>query len=195
MKKIEFTNLQMAIVHAKQFGGWIFYNEKENISIWYDAAIYTMTMILNDSPGSGTVGMWSHFENKEVTEIENNQSINVLDKKVMKKVNELVSYCQVAEFTYTQNEIIERYNQMTGINGEEAALNSLDATLKQMKKKAKERENVMWNKVKSEILKKNGSVPTSIRDLKSMIKNNKINFQGIESQNWLETQLGIKIGA
>jgi hypothetical protein len=50
MKKIEFSTLQNTIDHAKQFGGWIFHNEKENISIWYDAAVYTMTMILMDSP-------------------------------------------------------------------------------------------------------------------------------------------------
>lgn len=188
MKKIEFTTLQMAVDHAKQFGGWIFHNENENISIWYDASIYTMTMILNDSPGSGTVGMWSQFEKIDDTQITNN-----LDKKVMKKVDELVQYCKVAEFTYTQEDIIEKFTTIVESNEEEAALNSLDATLKQMKKKAKERENVIWNKVKTEIFNKNGSVPTAIRDLKSMIKNNEININGIESQNWVEKQIEIKV--
>lgn len=196
MKKIEFSTLQMTINHAKQFGGWIFHNEKENISIWYDAVVYTMTMILKDSPTSGTIGMWSHFENKtveneEVAEIEETQTVKVLDKKVMKKVNELVSYCKSVEFTYTQEEIIERYNQMFESNGEEAALNALEATLKNMKKKAKDKENQMWAKVKSELFKKNGFTPSAVRDLKSMIKNKEININGIESQNWVEKQLGI----
>lgn len=62
MKKIEFINLEMAVDHGRMFGGWIFHNEKENISIWYDAAIYTMTMILNDTPTSGSIKPWRHFE-------------------------------------------------------------------------------------------------------------------------------------
>jgi hypothetical protein len=142
--------------------------------------------------------MWSHFEekeieviNEEVVETEEIKTVNNLDKKVMKKVNELVAYCEAVEFTYTQEEIIERFNTMLESNGEEAALNALDATLKNMKKKAKDKENEMWSRVKSELFKKNGSTPASIRDLKSMIKNNEININGIESQNWVEKQIGI----
>lgn len=61
MKKIEFINLEMAVNHAKKYGGWIFHNADENIAIWYDAFIYTMTDVLIDSPCTGMIAVWSEF--------------------------------------------------------------------------------------------------------------------------------------
>ncbi|WP_080845591.1 hypothetical protein [Cytobacillus gottheilii] len=68
MKKIEFTHLQLAVNHGEQFGGWIFHNEQENITIWYDAADYTLTSILHDSPTSGSIKPWRHYQ--EVLQIK-----------------------------------------------------------------------------------------------------------------------------
>lgn len=62
MKKIEFITLLMAVAHAKNYGGWIFHNEKENVSVWYDATHYTLSKILTDSKGSGQIRTWSYFE-------------------------------------------------------------------------------------------------------------------------------------
>ncbi len=60
MKKIEFVNLQEALIYAEYYGGWIFHGD--NFTIWYNAEFYNMSKIIKDAPESGKVGTRSYFK-------------------------------------------------------------------------------------------------------------------------------------
>ena len=71
---------------------------------------------------------------------------------------------------------------MIELYGEEKAFRALENTYNTMKKEVKEKEKSFWNSIRYEILKRNGSVPCSNRDLKSMIKNKEIDIAGLTQE-------------
>lgn len=62
MISCEFETVALAVDHAKQFGGWLFYRRADGHTFWYDAAKVTMTQILQQSDGTGLVGTWPETE-------------------------------------------------------------------------------------------------------------------------------------
>ncbi len=64
MLKIQFATLAEALDHAKRLGGWLFQSKDNNTIIWYNAAHYTMSMILKDTPESGYIATWKEIEER-----------------------------------------------------------------------------------------------------------------------------------
>jgi hypothetical protein len=55
IEKIHFSTLDEAIEYAKDNGGWIFSDDNRTIGIWYNPAVYGMSQILRDAPGTGRI--------------------------------------------------------------------------------------------------------------------------------------------
>lgn len=184
MKKIEFSSLKETVEYAKKWGGWIFHNKENNISIWYDASVYTMTAILKDSPTNGRIDTWSYFEDVLKEEEKTN-------KQIEKKMNELVLLAISLDFDITLGDTKEKFNNILNSRGKEEAEKALNETIKTFKFKAKENNKKKWNNVKNELFQKQGNAPTSIRVLKSMIKNGEIDVNIFDDKEWIIKELNI----
>jgi hypothetical protein len=184
MKKIEFASLKETVEYAKKWGGWIFHSKENNISIWYDAAVYTISVILKDSPTDGRIDTWTYFENV----LKEEEKIN---KQLENKFNELVSLAISLDYDINLNDTKEKFNNILNSRGKEEAEKALNETIKTFKSKVKESNKKKWNDIKNELFQKKGCAPTSIRVLKSMIKNGEIDVNLFNNKEWIIKELNI----
>jgi aspartyl-tRNA synthetase len=115
-------------------------------------------------------------------------------KKYNKLIDQIVKTAITAELKgITEQEVINRYNEVLESYGIEKADSALQHTLKQFKERAKEKEKIFWNSVKNETFNKLHYCPCAIRDLKSMIKSGEIDITGFTKEQEIKERLTITI--
>jgi len=65
MLRILFKTLDLAVAHARAYGGWVA-DCGDGTSHWFDASVYTMTRIMLDltreGRGDAVIGPWPMFD-------------------------------------------------------------------------------------------------------------------------------------
>jgi FtsZ-binding cell division protein ZapB len=114
-----------------------------------------------------------------------------MNKTIEKTLLEIIKFARIASININIEDLKEKYNNILECHGEEKAIEAVKNTLKQTKEKAKESEKTFWRTVKNEVFSKYKNCPCSIRDLKEMIKTNKIDITGFENENKIKELLSI----
>lgn len=103
-----------------------------------------------------------------------------MNSKTMKQVQKIAEYSKIAHrIPKTEEDIIERYNEVLMKSGQDQADKAIINTLRGFKQQANEKQKEKLQDIKNDLFNKAGWCPTSLREIKRMLESGELAQYGI----------------